>query len=711
MAPPTHRRVSWSGPALLASLAFCLSLTCFPPAAPAQIPADQDPATERPQAPVPQPAAAPVTDASGSAVPVAPAGSHTIEPAPSVRKARAAEEAYLAGAKKLERDDLDAAENDFKRALALDPEDRDYAVAISVTRQHRITELVQQSTEARQAGDQARAETLLARANGLDPQNPIVTEHIATALLKSSPRALPPDASPHASKAVAGNQSAPSENALTDRAGLVAGGEARAPWVVEAPALAPPIRLTPSPDPKSFHLRGTFKDVLQQVAGEYGIRTTFDDSVESKAMRFDVENISYDQAMSALNTMTHTFAVPLEPTSILLARDDSADRQRLERQSQETVYLPGLVPDRIREIADVMRNIFDAKQAIVQPGDSTIVVRAPEAIFAPMNTTIAGLLDSTGEVVIEMKLYEITTTRSTNIGAALPAQAGIYSVEQAATALVQANQALVNQAIAQGLGGLTANSSNILIAGELIASGLAQSSLLSTTIGSIGGGLTLLGITASTNTNFNFGQNSSESRALDDVQMRVEDRQPATLREGTRYPITSSTYTTGISTAASQLGNATINGVSVASLLSQFAGGSTSTIPQVTYEDLGITLLATPTIMKSGHVNLVVNLKIEALAGSSANGIPVLENSQFASGITLEEGDSAILVSNVSKNETAAMSGIPGLSELPGFQLPTQENTEKDTNQLIILLTPHVVRRRSDTIAGPRIAMRAEPVN
>ena len=337
-------------------------------------------------------------------------------------------EAYLAGAKKLERDDLDAAENDFKRALALDPEDRDYAVAISVTRQHRITELVQQSTEARQAGDQARAETLLARANGLDPQNPIVTEHIATALLKSSPRALPPDASPHASKAVAGNQSAPSENALTDRAGLVAGGEARAPWVVEAPALTPPIRLTPSPDPKSFHLRGTFKDVLQQVAGEYGIRTTFDDSVESKAMRFDVENISYDQAMSALNTMTHTFAVPLEPTSILLARDDSADRQRLERQSQETVYLPGLVPDRIREIADVMRNIFDAKQAIVQPSDSTIVVRAPEAIFAPMNTTIAGLLDSTGEVVIEMKLYEITTTRSTNIGAALPAQAGIYSV-------------------------------------------------------------------------------------------------------------------------------------------------------------------------------------------------------------------------------------------------------------------------------------------
>ena len=191
----------------------------------------------------------------------------------------------------------------------------------------------------------------------------------------------------------------------------------------------------------------------------------------------------------------------------------------------------------------------------------------------------------------------------------------------------------------------------------------------------------------------NLGMNSSDARTLDDVQVWVEDRQPAVLREGTKYPITSSTYSTGISTAASQLSNASINGVSVASLLQQYAGGTSATIPQVTYEDLGITLQATPRIMKSGHVNLLLNLKIEALAGSSANGIPVLENSQFASDITLEEGDTAMMVSYVSKNQTAAMTGIPGLSELPGFQLPTEDNTEKDTDQL----------------ASPRFAIRAEP--
>ena len=93
------------------------------------------------------------------------------------------------------------------------------------------------------------------------------------------------------------------------------------------------------------------------------------------------------------------------------------------------------------------------------------------------------------------------------------------------------------------------------------------------------------GVTANVNSTFNLAYNSSDVRTLDDVQMQVGDRQPGTFRSGTKYPIVTSTYSTGISAAPSALGNATINGVSVASLLSQFTGGSSTTVPQVTYED------------------------------------------------------------------------------------------------------------------------------
>jgi type II secretory pathway component GspD/PulD (secretin) len=163
-----------------------------------------------------------------------------------------------------------------------------------------------------------------------------------------------------------------------------------------------------------------------------------------------------------------------------------------------------------------------------------------------------------------------------------------------------------------------------------------------------------------------------------------------------------------LSTAASALGNKTINGVSVASLLSQYAGGSSATIPQVTFEDLGITLNATPTILKSGRVRLLLDMKIEALSGSTNDGNPILENRAFKSDITVGEGESALLVSNVTKTETAAISGIPGLSELPGFQMPITQDIQKVTSQLVLMVTPHVVRRRSDLVAGPRVLVPQE---
>ena len=95
---------------------------------------------------------------------------------------------------------------------------------------------------------------------------------------------------------------------------------------------------------------------------------------------------------------------------------------------------------------------------------------------------------------------------------------GLYSVSGEAAKIVSQNQTLVNQAIAQGL--VPAGASNVDIALALIGSGLVQSSLLSSTIGFFGGGLTQTGVTANIFPTLNLALNSSESRALDDIQIR-----------------------------------------------------------------------------------------------------------------------------------------------------------------------------------------------
>ena len=63
-------------------------------------------------------------------------------------------------------------------------------------------------------------------------------------------------------------------------------------------------------------------------------------------------------------------------------------------------------------------------------------------------------------------------------------------------------------------------------------------------------------------------------------------------------------------------------------------------------------------------------------ASGSVNNIPVLNNRQLTSIATVPVGQTALLASEVSSSEMRNVQGLPGLSELPGFQSTT--NDEQD---------------------------------
>ncbi len=567
----------------------------------------------------------------------------------------------------LDRNDLAGAEIQFDKAVKLNPSNSDYAMAYSITHQRHVTELVKESGKARLLGQNEKAETLLAEARLLDPQNNIASQGV-------DPGALPKQ---FHSKIE--------------------------PWIREGPALAGPVTLLPNPGPRSFHLHADEQDVIRQVLSGYGITTTFDESVQRQNIRFDLDDSPYQQAVPILLGMTHLFAVPLDVKSVLIAKDTPENRQRLERQLQETIYIPGMTNEQMDEFGNVVRNVFDVKQLTVDKSAGTLVIRAPQETLTYVNLTLADLIDGGSEVMIDLKLYSVNKTNQRNIGAQLPQQMGLYNVTAAAQNLVNANQSLVNQAIAQGL--IPAGSSNITIALALIASGLVQNTFLSSTIGFFGGGLTATGITINQNPTFNLALTASDTRALNDIQIRVFDRQPATFRIGERYPITTATYSTASPAQTSALAGVSINGVSAASLLNA-AVGSPITIPQIQYEDLGLTLKATPVVQRSGAIKMHIDLKIEALAGGTINSIPILNSQQFASDITVDDGDTALMVSSLTKSESGSISGYPGLADLPGFQTATADKiTTTDSSNLVLLITPHVTRRRANLTAGPRIAI------
>jgi general secretion pathway protein D len=607
-----------------------------------------------------------LAQASPQTAPTASASQQPVANPPSKHQTEAAETAYLAGARLLDRKDLSGAETEFTKATRLNPANRDYALALSLTHQRHIADLVQQAGKARLLGQTEKADTLLAEARLLDPENETASQNID-----------------------------PGVPAKVFRPEIE-------PWLREGPSLAGPVTLLPDTGTKSFHLHANQQEVFKKVFSSYGIRPSFDESVGSQDLRFDLDDTTYQQATPILLEMVHCFAVPLDSKSIFVAKDTTENRQRLERLLQETIYVPGMTNEQMDELGNVVKNVFDIKQLNVEKSSGNLVIRAPEQTLTYVNLTLADLIDGGSQVMIELKLYTTDRTNQRNIGAQLPQQMGIYSVSGAAQGIVSANQTLVNQAISEGL--VPANASNLTIALALIASGLVQSALLSSTIGFVGGGITATGITTNQNPAFTLSLNASDTRALNDIQTRVGDRQTATFRVGERYPITTSTYTSGGTGASSALSNVSINGVSVSSLLNSSL--STVTIPQIQYEDIGLTLKATPAVQRSGAISMHLDLKIEALSGGSISNIPIMNNQQFISDVTVEDGETALLVGTITRSQSSAISGAPGLGELPGFQTATSDKTTNtDYSELLLLVTPHVTRRGSHIGAGPRIAV------
>jgi Flp pilus assembly secretin CpaC len=204
----------------------------------------------------------------------------------------------------------------------------------------------------------------------------------------------------------------------------------------------------------------------------------------------------------------------------------------------------------------------------------------------------------------------------------------------------------------------------------------------------------------------NLNLNSSESRELDQMQLRLGDGETGTMRVGMRYPIQTSSYSDMASSSSSIAGLTTAGTSSALSSQVSSLTGSSSTVPMVEYQDLGMTLKATPKVMRSSDVALTIDMKLDALSGESINGLPVLNNRAYSGVVTLKQGEAVVVVSELNKKESRSISGTPGISEIPGLNDLTGKDISTDYSTLLIVITPHVIR--GSQLAGHSPMMHVE---
>jgi tetratricopeptide (TPR) repeat protein len=572
---------------------------------------------------------------------------------------RRAARLFLEASKLFEKQQFEEALDKYEKAKALDPTNRDYGLAAELDRSHAVTALIQQATQDRVRGDLIAERAALEHALTLDPRNVQVTEHLHE-LGEDSQQNQP--------------------------AGL---------YAKAADGFGSTLRVEPTAGTHSFHLHVNRRQTIQQVFKAYGIDPAIDDSVPATIVRFDVDDVTFEQAARTVGMVTNSFYVPLDAHRAVIAKDSPDNRRQFERQDVETVYLPGLTTVEFSEVSSMARNIFDMQHAIVDPSAGTISIRAPSSTLNAFNATIHDLIDGHNQVLLEVSLIQLAHTSDRNTGIHPPQSISAFNVYSEEQSILNANQSLVQQIISSGL---AAPGDTLAILGILIASGQVSSSLFSSGIALFGGGITQSALSPGT-ASANLNLNSSDSKELDHMLLRLSDGVSAgsdsaagTIRSGTRYPIQTSSFSS-LSPSVASIPGLTGAGTSsnLTSLLGSL-GGSLPNIPQVEYQDLGLTLKATPRVLRNNDVALTVDMKIDALSGGTINGNPILNSRSYSGITTLKQGEGVVIVSELDKQESSAISGVPGLSEVPGLNNITGIDNQKSKSTLLIVMTPHVVR-------------------
>jgi Flp pilus assembly secretin CpaC len=575
---------------------------------------------------------------------------------------RRAAKLYLAGTKLFAAEKFEEAMQDYENAAKMDPGNADYPLAAGVARSHAVTALIQAAAKERTRGDEVEERKALAHALELDPKNDEVSLHLdgmGDAAVKAQPTPIYEEGA--------------------ERVGDV-----------EEP--------TAGSELHSFHLHTDERNIVKLVFQSYGIETTVDESVRPIQSRLDLDNIGFADAKRIVEMLTGTFDVPLDAHRVLVTRYTKENWDRFARMEAETVYISGLTQAELTDIFYLARNVFDISQVATDASTGALTLRATEKSLTAFNNTMRILLDGKNQVVLDVHLIQIGHTSARNTGINPPQTMSAFNVYSEEQSILNSNQALVQQIISSGL---ASPGDTLAILGILLASGQVSSSLLTNGVALFGGGLTSSALAPGSMT-ANFSLNSSDTRELDDLQLRLGDGETATLKSGTKYPIQTSSFS-GIGASLPNIPGLTGAGASgsLSSLLASY-GGSVPNIPQVEYQDLGLTLKAMPRVMRGDDVALTLDLKIDALAGSSVNGNPILNNRAWSGVVTVKKDEAIVVVSELDKSESRAVSGMPGISEVPGLNDVTGNDNQKNYASLLIVITPHVVR---DTQAAGRSRM------
>jgi len=489
------------------------------------------------------------------------------------------------------------------------------------------SKLYREARKAEKAGQLSRAYLLYSEAAALEPNNNL---YWSRTLALQTRAALQSKVMPLAIAA----------SAAAGTADADAGGDADAsglpPVTMEDLALVkkpqPPMKLDASPELKDFNLRGSSKSLFEAVAKAYGLDCVFDgDYKGSQNLRFEMERANYRDALHALEAVTESFILPVSSRLFMVVQDTAAKRREEEPFAAVVVPLPEpTTQQEITAMATAVQQACGIRKIAWDSHTSTVVIRDSVTKVMAAQALLRDLLYPRPQILLEMEFVEIDKTKQLNYGLPLPSSFPLASFSSFMQNVPQIANNIVGMLRLGGGPGL------------------------------IGIGLANLQLVASLNT--------SDSSLLLRSTARSIDGQPASIHVGQKYPIMTAGY----------FGPASFSGP-----------GAYTPPPSFTFEDLGLSLKATPHVHGTDAVTLDVEAEFKVLAGSANNGIPIISNRSLKSSVRLKMGAWAVVSGLIDDEDARSLAGIAGLARIPILGPLTSNVTHNTSNdQVVIMLRP-----------------------
>jgi general secretion pathway protein D len=401
-------------------------------------------------------------------------------------------------------------------------------------------------------------------------------------------------------------------------------------------------------------------NVIYETVGKLaGINVLFDPDYTARQVHVELNNVTLQEALEIISFETKTFWRPVTPNTIFVAQDNPAKRKELEQNVIKTFYLSNLSqPTELQDVVNAMRTILEVSRIQQLPSQGAIVVRGTPDQMALAQKLVDDLDKAKPEVLIEVAVMQVSRDKAHTLGINPPTSVSVQLQNNINTTTTPTTTTTTGTTTTSSTGstGLSLNQIANLNATDFQVTipQATATALLSDT----------------------------DTKIIQNPQIRALDGQKASLKIGDRVPVATGSFQPGI------------GGVGINPLVNT----------QFQYLDVGVNIDITPRVHAGREVSLKMSLDVSAVTSYvSIGGIsqPVIGQRKIEHEIRLKDGEVNLLGGIMEDQQTRALTGIPGLAQIPILKyLFSQTNTDHSQNEIVFVLIPHIIRGPEGSHAG-----------